>query len=118
MASALGATTSSAKALTVLRNSSCSGSSVKSMGRAPSWGCRLAAGADGAKGHPTQRPRRWPGRSGARGVLEAEQRQVVAVTAVAVPFDRGHQLVQDLVQRAGGHRAVERGAVDELSLAI
>src|SRR6266498_3080460 len=63
MASALGATTVWANSWTILRNSSCSGVSVKSI-PAPSWG-GVVAGAPGARRHAS-RPRRGPCRDPAK----------------------------------------------------
>src|SRR6266540_1854556 len=63
MASARGATTVWANSWTILRNSSCSGVSVKSI-PAPSWG-GVVAGASGARRHAS-RPRRDPCRDPAK----------------------------------------------------
>src|SRR6266498_2750912 len=56
--------------------------------------------------------------STAGGVLETEQGEVVGVAAAAVPLDRGHQLVQDVVEGAARPGAVEGGGVDELPLGV
>src|SRR5918995_4920253 len=83
IASARGATTSSAKARTILRNSSCSGVSSRSIGT-PSWGGTARVGR--LVGDPAMLTAvSLPG-----VVLEGEQGQVVVVAAAGVAVDQLH----------------------------
>src|SRR4029450_10195476 len=108
IASALGATTSSAKARTILRNSSCSGVSSRSIGT-PLWDGTARSGAFvGDPAMLTAVP--LPG-----VVLQREQGQVVVVAAVGVAVDQLDQLVEGRGKRLGGGRLFEHRAVQELA---
>src|SRR5215217_2339917 len=108
IASARGATTSSAKARTILRNSSCSGVSSRSIGT-PLWDGTARSGASWATpAMLTAVP--LPG-----VVLQREQGQVVVVAAVGVTVDQLDQLVEGGGQGLGGGRLLEHRAVQELA---
>src|SRR5215217_1612608 len=103
IASARGATTSSAKARTILRNSSCSGVSSRSIGT-PLWDGTARSGASWATpAMLTAVP--LPG-----VVLQREQGQVVVVAV-----DQLDQLVEGGGQGLGGGRLLEHRAVQELA---
>src|SRR5918996_467842 len=124
IASARGATTSSAKARTILRNSSCSGVSSRSMSAPGWWAALLGPWLPRARGHArgsmlTRRPAAGaeaaaPAGSSPWVVLEAEQGQVVVVAALGVPVDQRDQAIERAGQRPCGGDLLEAGAVDEL----
>src|SRR5215207_6522878 len=98
----------SAKARTILRNSSCSGVSSRSIGT-PLWDGTARSGASWATpAMLTAVP--LPG-----VVLQREQGQVVVVAAVGVTVDQLDQLVEGGGQGLGGGRLLEHRAVQELA---
>src|SRR5918994_6292971 len=109
ISSARGATTSSAKARTILRNSSCSGLSSRSIGTPlVGWNGQGRARLVGDLAMLSAAP--LPG-----VVLEAEEGQVVVVAALSVPVDQLDQLVEGRGQRLGGDRLLEHRPVEELA---